>query len=199
MTIVAGTAWAEEMLRTLKAPVTRHNVLALELWAESEGVKAYANNPLATTLRKPGSRNYNSAGVQIYAKPEDGGVAAAETLLHGAPAYNYGPVIKAFRTQDTYLNMWVAIHNSSWCKGCQGGNYPAALKFHAGGGSTPGTGNVAGPPAPSPAPPSHSVAEKDLDYSPVIRDASSKLSTHAARAMNAVRATRQALSSRLPG
>lgn len=51
----------------------------LVAWSMAEGTKARFN-PLATTLREPGSTSFNSVGVQNYATPESGVQATADTI-----------------------------------------------------------------------------------------------------------------------
>lgn len=66
----------------------------LKAWASLEGTAA-RNNPLATTLRAPGSIPLpgNSAGVQQYATPAAGAAATAATIRNG----HYPTIIAGLR------------------------------------------------------------------------------------------------------
>jgi hypothetical protein len=68
----------------LGLPHTRSTHDFLVAWSQVEGTKAQYN-PLATTLRQPGSTSFNSVGVQNYPTPEAGVQATADTLK-GYPA-----------------------------------------------------------------------------------------------------------------
>jgi len=68
-----------EVTHDLGAEVTLHTrrAWAAELQAEGGNAK---NNPTNTTLKLPGSTNYNSVGVQNYVSPEQGIEATVRTL-----------------------------------------------------------------------------------------------------------------------
>ncbi len=63
--------WISLTLSALKATETSTNRAALAEWAQSEGMPASANNPLAATDVLPGSTTINSKGVQAYASIGD--------------------------------------------------------------------------------------------------------------------------------
>jgi hypothetical protein len=71
--------WANRFLRALEAPVSERNQLALVVWMQSEGSPARWN-PLATTLRRPGSETMNTHGVQHYPDFETGLEATVATI-----------------------------------------------------------------------------------------------------------------------
>lgn len=92
----------------LGLPHNRATHTFLQGWANIEGTKA-RYNPLATTLRQPGSTSFNSVGVQNYPTPEIGVAATADTLR------NYPAVLAVLRGKaspygnaafNTELNKW---------------------------------------------------------------------------------------------
>lgn len=80
-------AWARAFLREMGYPETRRNLLVLVVWMQSEGSPARWN-PLATTLRKPGSTTMNSHGVQHYPDFPTGLDATADTLREDQQGYD---------------------------------------------------------------------------------------------------------------
>jgi hypothetical protein len=82
--------WAQATLAGLGAPHDpntpqgRANITFLEAWRKAEGTAARFN-PLATTLRAPGSSDFNTTGVQNYATPNDGIAATVATIKAGYP------------------------------------------------------------------------------------------------------------------
>lgn len=135
-----GASWQAELLRAIGAPETSTNVLALSLWANSEGVSPKNYNPLAIT---DPSHKYPHAGVvapnggnPVYAFPtqETGVAATADFLSHG-----YSSVISAFQSNAGLAGIFATINKSRWCAGCQGGRYPVQLAQAVNGGAI---GNV---------------------------------------------------------
>jgi hypothetical protein len=125
-------AWATTVLRKLQAPISASGVEVLDLWAQSEGMPDWTNNWLACGTPWPGSRPYNSAGVQIYATYNSGTSAIAWSLDH--PPYT--AIADGFRAVLGLVAMWKIINTSPWCRGCQTGHYPVALWTAAGRPST---------------------------------------------------------------
>lgn len=123
--------WAEDILYALDAPRSADNVLALHLWAQSEGMPAWENNWLATTEPGFGGHSVNSAGVQAYPS-ESAGVAAIVANL-SIPGYGYPRILDALRGDKGLVAIADAVNLSEWCKGCQNGEYPIALWQHIGG------------------------------------------------------------------
>ncbi len=74
--------WRIRLFNVLRIPVTRENLRLASAWAQAEGGQARWN-PWNTTLRVPGSWNYNAVGVQNYRRPVDGISATAMTLANG--------------------------------------------------------------------------------------------------------------------
>ncbi len=125
--------------------VTADNRLALDLWASSEGMPAWENNWLATTLDGYGGTAVNGVGVKAYPTEDAGARATAGTLVLGY----YTAVLNAFKQDAGLAALYIAINASPWCGGCQGGSYPIALHDYLSGGGNISPSN---PPAPS-APP----------------------------------------------
>ena len=70
----------------LHAPVTIHTRRALQAELQAEGGFA-RNNPFNTTLRLPGSTDYNSVGVQNYIDAAQGVDATVKTLKQRCCGY----------------------------------------------------------------------------------------------------------------
>lgn len=121
-------SWADTVLRKLTAPISGIQVEILDLWAQSEGMPASANNWLACGTPWPGSRPYNSSGVQIYGTFNAGSSAIAWSLNHPP----YVPIANGFRRAPGLVTMWKLINASPWCPSCQTGRYPVALWTAAG-------------------------------------------------------------------
>lgn len=123
---VMANDWRELLLSAMLAPVNTLTVDALQWWADSEGMPAWENNWLATTIDGYGGRVVNSAGVKAYPTVLDGVNATWATLSY--PVYR--PVVTAFRAGSGLENIWSAVNASPWCNGCQGGKYPVVLYNH---------------------------------------------------------------------
>lgn len=134
--------WRALLLGALSAPVTDINLEALEWWAESEGMPAWENNWLATTIDGYGGYPVNSAGVKAYPTVQDGVDATAATLQFSA----YADVVRGLQQGNSLSTIWLAVNGSPWCSQCQGGLYPVVLYNNLGATQPP-------PPPPPPPPP----------------------------------------------
>lgn len=105
-------AWAEAVLRAIRAPVTPNNVQLLDAWSRAEGGRA-ANNPLNTTQAAPGATNMNSAGVKNYPSPAAGVAATVATLTNG----RYGTILSNLRANAPATQTARAIAASPWGTG----------------------------------------------------------------------------------
>lgn len=153
-------SWQGDLLAAIGAPETQSNLNALEWWAESEGMPAWENNWLATTIGGFGGVDVNGVGVKAYPS-ETAGVQALQATLEGG---GYDAVLAAFRTNAPYGTIWTAINRSGWCSGCQSGLYPVVLYQHTGEG---GGGPVSPNPTPQAAPAggdAHNAYHFFLDY-----------------------------------
>ncbi len=137
--------WEADLTFIMGAPASADNVLALDLWAQSEGMPAWANNWLATTQDWPGAGIWNSAGVKTYPTLAAGLEATATTL--SSP--DYAVIVGYFQGDQGLANIYTAINASPWCRGCSNGNYPIALHDYLAGGGFISPSN----PMPSSAPP----------------------------------------------
>lgn len=119
-----AASWESQLLAALNAPQSQANLDALALWAQSEGVAAGANNPLATTDHAPGSTPYPPApAVQQYVS-----VAQMVSVYVGKfESTLYAAVGAALKNDAGEAAVWHAVNQSPWCAGCQGGLYPSAL------------------------------------------------------------------------
>jgi hypothetical protein len=93
--VTAGsrTAFIRAVLADMGAPATRADIASLAAWFPHEGTAA-ANNPMASTMREPGSTTFNYDGVQNYATATQGAAATAATLLDG----RYPLIVAALRS-----------------------------------------------------------------------------------------------------
>lgn len=84
-------------------------------WIAKEGMRPETNNPLATTMRAPGSTPLpgNSAGVQQY-----GDLDTALALYHKNLTTNpiYAKLVEALKG-DSMADMARALQSSGWCGG----------------------------------------------------------------------------------
>lgn len=116
------------ILHKINAPVNSVTYSALTDWGISEGIPADWHNPLATTENCCGGVSMNSDGVKKYPSDSNGAEATAITLLF--PAYD--AVVHALQAGTSMFDIWKAINQSPWCKGCQKGKYPVVLYDHLG-------------------------------------------------------------------
>jgi hypothetical protein len=118
--------WARLFLQTVGLPICSNNLVAVVAWQAAEGTSA-AWNPLATTLRMPGSTSFNSVGVQNYRSLEEGLQATAQTLWKGYSIHGYGWILYHLSACADPMTTASAINASNWCRGCAGGEYVVRL------------------------------------------------------------------------
>lgn len=107
--------------REMNAPVTLHTRRAMQAELQAEGGFA-RNNPFNTTLRLPGSTDYNWVPVQNYLTPAQGVEATVKTLKQRCCGYwrirqalranaSAGKIVRAFgRSQwGTSLSLVLAV------------------------------------------------------------------------------------------
>jgi hypothetical protein len=100
----AGTAWADAVLKALKAPLTAANVQTMLDWFANEGTPHDLNNPLNSNVPHGGSTvstadgDPAADGIQAYPTPEDGvmGIAAQFTTAAGGAA-SYTAILAALQ------------------------------------------------------------------------------------------------------
>lgn len=103
----------KSILKCLEAEPTKSNMLFMYAWRQAEGGKA-KNNPFNTTLKMPGSTNYNSVGVKNYSTPEEGIEATCKTLKNGRNKYGYDKIIDGLKNDIGLSKLSDAVINSKW-------------------------------------------------------------------------------------
>jgi hypothetical protein len=93
VTSSTSAAFIKAVLADLGAPASRADIGSLASWFPHEGTAA-AYNPMASTLREPGSTTFNYDGVQNYVSAAQGAHATADTLANGL----YPGIVAALRS-----------------------------------------------------------------------------------------------------
>ena len=141
---ISPNDWRVLLLKRIGAPVTWNNLNTLQAWAMSESgynpgygtnlADPHYYNPLAITdsYGVPHLGSINSDGVLTFASKQFGVEATAAFLEHG-----YGDVIQGFKDNNAQ-EVYDAVNNSGWCRGCQSGQYPIGLATWLQGGKVSG-------------------------------------------------------------
>lgn len=110
--------FTDALTRSVGAEVTLHTRRAWAAQCASETPRSGGAkfNPLNTTLRMPGSTDFNTLpngiAVQNYVSAEQGLEAAIRTFKeHG---FGYGPIRRALRANADATDIVTAMGNSSW-------------------------------------------------------------------------------------
>lgn len=125
-----ATAFATSLLGKLGAPVNETNLQHVSKWMAFEnGWKNLAgnhNNPLNTTLSKPGAGTFNSAGVKIYSSLEEGAQAAVDTLTgRSSKQRGYDAIVAGLKSGNLSDSDFAnRINSSSWGTKIHGGGTP---------------------------------------------------------------------------
>lgn len=147
---ISPNAWEVALLEGIGAPIDHTTVTAIDAWAASEGT-AWANNPLAISGINPGAVKCiaqcgSSSPIMQYNNMSNGVAATVAFLLNN----NYSTLVQNFRlatfqaeqadnasklepggpgaaASGLLSDIWASINASGWCRGCQGGHYPAVL------------------------------------------------------------------------
>lgn len=101
--------WVRDLLRDLGVPGSYYNALSIIAQIQAEGGKARFN-PLNTTLKVPGSTDYNSVPVQNYPTWEQGLAATVSTLRQ----VNMLPLMKALKAGTSSTAYWKALGVTPW-------------------------------------------------------------------------------------
>jgi hypothetical protein len=112
--------WAQRFLKTIGAPVSQNNLVAMVAWQSAEGTLA-SYNPLATTYSMTGATDFNSVGVKNYISLAQGTEAIYLTLQ--APGHGYEAILSDLQASADPFVTADAINASDWCYGCAGGQY----------------------------------------------------------------------------
>lgn len=107
--------FAHKLLGRLGAPKTLHTRRALMAWMQAEGGSA-RSNPLNTTLKLPGSTDFNEVPVQNYTSGEQGIAATATTLLR-EKSHGYERIVRRLRMNAPAWAIVDAIIESDWGTG----------------------------------------------------------------------------------
>jgi len=103
--------FAKKVIGGLGAPVSLHTRRALAAWMQAEGGSA-RNNPMNTTLRMPGSTDFNSVHVQHYTSPKQGAEALVKTLKENGSGYEN--IRRALHRNASATEILKAVGDSRW-------------------------------------------------------------------------------------
>lgn len=115
--------WITSFLTQVGAPVTKDNIYAMSEWIRFESGNKWNrwNNPLNTTLDRPGAKSMNPVGVKKYAESSQGLEATIATLTgNRAKERGYTAVIDALKSGGNYTEIFDAIKASAWMQGEKG-------------------------------------------------------------------------------
>lgn len=130
---MAVPEWVTLTLAGLGAKASSTNVAALEEWAQSEGMPAASNNPLAASDMIAGATMHPGWNEPWYPSQQ----AAADLYVKKLKSPTYTAIGFALFTGQNLSVIYQAIHDSPWCSGCQGGKYPIVMYEQLHGGSAP--------------------------------------------------------------
>lgn len=114
--------WVRDLLAELGVPGSYYNALAVVAQIQAEGGNARFN-PLNTTLKVPGSTDYNSVPVQNYTSWEQGLHATVVTLRQ----VNMVLLMRALKQGTSSAAYWQALAQSPWGTKPPGGMTVAAF------------------------------------------------------------------------
>ena len=113
---ITQVTWAQAFLKSLGAPLTADNVVAIVAWEMAEGGHWYNTahyNPLNTTQSMPGATVFNSVGVKAYTSWAQGLKASVITIRNGY----YGGILDALRRGNDAQAVADAVAASPWGTG----------------------------------------------------------------------------------
>lgn len=94
--------YVADVLLQAGLPDTASNEKLLETQITEEGMPGGEDNPLATTVKEPGSKTVNSAGVQEYPSLAEGATAEAQTLKQKNMSTIYDALTSGSETPSEY-------------------------------------------------------------------------------------------------
>lgn len=115
--------WRAQLLTKLEAPQSASNLAALAAWAQSEGMPAAANNPLAAEDAITGAVPTPGFSAPSYPSVS----AMVDLYYHKLTSLTYAGIGLALVAGDDMALVYKEINSSPWCSGCQGGHYPIVL------------------------------------------------------------------------
>lgn len=112
--------WINSFLSSIGAPKTKDNMYAVSEWIRFESGDKWGrwNNPLNTTLNRPGAKSMNSVGVKMYGNKSEGLEATIATLTgNRADQRGYTAILDSLRAGSSYQKTFDAIRDSAWVGG----------------------------------------------------------------------------------
>jgi murein DD-endopeptidase MepM/ murein hydrolase activator NlpD len=112
--------WIKSFLTSINAPHTKDNIYAMSEWIRFESGDKWGrwNNPLNTTLSRPGAQSMNSAGVKMYGTSSEGLEATLATLTgNRADQRGYTAILNSLRSGSSFQQSFDAIRASAWVGG----------------------------------------------------------------------------------
>ena len=112
--------WIKSFLTAINAPHTKDNIYAMSEWIRFESGDKWNrwNNPLNTTLSRPGAQSMNSVGVKMYGSASEGLEATIATLTgNRADKRGYTAILDSLRSGATFQQSFDAIRASAWVGG----------------------------------------------------------------------------------
>lgn len=109
--VTRGEFW-NRLLDELQAPKTLHTRRFGLAWMQTEG-DAAKFNPMNTTLKMPGSTQFNSVGVQNYPDLATGVEATRRTLVN-TKGHGYEPILGKLRQNAPAVEICKALIASDW-------------------------------------------------------------------------------------
>lgn len=112
--------WIKSFLTSVGAPHTKDNIYAMSEWIRFESGDKWSrwNNPLNTTLSRPGAQSMNSVGVKMYGSSSEGLEATIATLTgNRAGQRGYTAILESLRSGGSFQQSFDAIRASAWVGG----------------------------------------------------------------------------------
>lgn len=112
--------WIKSFLTSINAPHTKDNIYAMGEWIRFESGDKWNrwNNPLNTTLNRPGAQSMNSVGVKMYGSASEGLEATLATLTgNRAGQRGYTAILNSLQSGGSFQQSFDAIRASAWVGG----------------------------------------------------------------------------------
>jgi len=115
MADITRGGFAKRLCNAYDLSASQRRINALVAWQTAEGTTARFN-PLATTLKRPGSTDYNTTHVQNYANLSQG-LEATRHTLDFTPGYGYEHIVSAIIAGAPAHDILLAVAQSGWGTG----------------------------------------------------------------------------------